>query len=98
MARPPEIADDAIIAAGRSLAAESLRITGFALRKRLGAGAPNRLLRVWEKHIAEEAAAAAPEEPGLPVEEPLAEILTRFGRQTESLAGDIVALVTGLAR
>jgi chromosome segregation ATPase len=49
--RPPEVTDKAIIAAGEALQAEGRRITGFALRQRIGGGNPARLLQVWQEHL-----------------------------------------------
>jgi chromosome segregation ATPase len=51
--RPPEVTDEAIIRAGEALQDEGRRITGFALRQRIGGGNPARLLQVWQQHISQ---------------------------------------------
>jgi chromosome segregation ATPase len=61
--RPPEISDEAIIRAGEALQAEGRRITGFALRQRIGGGNPARLLQVWQQHISQSS-----QQPELPAE------------------------------
>jgi hypothetical protein len=47
--RPVEVTDEAIIEAGRALVEQGRNVTGFALRKVIGSGAPNRLKAVWDR-------------------------------------------------
>lgn len=50
--RPTEVSDNDIIEAGKSLQSAGFNVTGFALRKRIGGGNPERLFRVWREHLA----------------------------------------------
>jgi len=64
MARPAEVSDDDIIAAGERILAASpkARVTGYSLRKALESGDPVRLEAVWRAHL-DAKAPAAPEPP-----------------------------------
>lgn len=56
--REAEVTDAAIIAAGKSLMARGRKVTKSGLRVALGAGNSDRLLAVWEEHVAEAQQAA----------------------------------------
>ncbi|MBA1280325.1 DNA-binding protein [Stutzerimonas stutzeri] len=66
--RPTEVTDEQIIQAGIEIEAAQERVTGFRLRRLIGAGTPQRLNKVWETHKEKTAPAAAPagEAPPLP--------------------------------
>jgi len=49
MTRPSEVTDQQIIDAGLSLQKDGQEVTGFRLRKLIGAGAAARLMRVWRE-------------------------------------------------
>jgi len=66
--RPPEVADQQVIAAGHALQAEGRTVTGYALRQKLGGGSGSRLAGVWALHLANQQSAAEAAMPELPVE------------------------------
>ena len=75
--RPVEVTDEEIIAAGRSLVEQGRNVTGFALRKEIGNGAPNRLKAVWDQHQAQ---TVTPPE-SMPLPESMAGVLDRLEAQ-----------------
>lgn len=67
--RKAEVSDEQVIEAGKQLQAEGNRITGFSLRKRIGAGTPARLYDVWKaKGQSAPPSVVTEEESDLPIE------------------------------
>lgn len=48
--RPSEVTTEQILQAGNAIIATGGKVSGFALRKQIGAGAPARLMSVWQEH------------------------------------------------
>lgn len=48
--RPTEYDDGQVVAAGHKLLEAGRRVTGYALRREVGGGDPNRLSRIWKTH------------------------------------------------
>ncbi|MBF6615504.1 MAG: DNA-binding protein [Candidimonas sp.] len=65
--RPTEVSDEQIIQAGLQLEAQQSRVTGFALRRVIGAGTPARLVAVWNAYKQSNAPAPAPAEDAPPL-------------------------------
>lgn len=89
--RPSEYQADDIIRAGESLQAEGRSVTGFALRKIVGGGDPNRLRQVWEQHLAAKSVVSAEPVADLPPE-----IADRWGERKAQLIDSLEALVVDL--
>lgn len=91
--RPTEVTDDQIIQAGNQLESEQVRVTGFALRRLIGAGTPTRLIKVWNgfKEGAEHAQAPKEEAQPLP-----GEIEPALKAVTEQMAAQLRQLVVAL--
>jgi len=91
--RPTEVSDDQIIEAGVQLENENTRVTGFALRRLIGAGTPARLFKVWSNH--KDGTAPIPttesESPPLP-----GEIEPALKAATEQITNSLRQLVIGL--
>ncbi len=88
--RPTEVADEAVIAAGKALLEEGRTVTGYALRKKLGVGAGGRLAAVWSAHLLTQQAALA-NPPELPME-----VATQLEAVTKELTDRLVALARGM--
>ena len=90
--RPVEVTDEEIIAAGRSLVEQGRNVTGFALRKEIGTGAPNRLKAVWDRHQAQD----APKTESRPLPDGIVNVLDRleieYSRQLYKLALELHTL------
>lgn len=87
--RPADVSDDAIIEAGNALAAAGSRITGYALRRKLGnKGEAKRLMRVWKAHEQSHQVLDAEPVQELPVEvdEALTQVTTALVDQIQALA------------
>ncbi len=69
MARPAEVSDADIIAAGERILASSpkARVTGYSLRKMLESGDPVRLEGVWKAHVQAQTPAAPDPAPVTPL-------------------------------
>lgn len=66
--RPAEFTPEDIVAAGDDLVASGRSVTGFALRKKVGGGNPNRLKAVWDEYLAGKQTSRAVEQIALPLE------------------------------
>ncbi len=66
--RPTEFTDEQIIAAGDALLADGKRVSGFAIRKKLGGGTQARFAAVWEAYMASKAVAMTEPVAELPIE------------------------------
>ena len=89
--RPIEYDDNAIIEAGKDLEAEGRPVTGYALRKRVGGGSPDRLRATWDDWVSKQAANDGHTEQALPVE-----IVERLDTASKKLKGQLTALVAEL--
>lgn len=89
--RPSEYKQDEIIRAGESLQSEGRSVTGFALRKLVGGGDPNRLRQVWEQHLAAKSVVSAEPVADLPPE-----IADRWGERKAQLIDSLEALIIDL--
>lgn len=103
MARPSEITDAEIIAAGRTLEAGGQAVNGFRLHRGVGErGRPDRLMAVWAAYKAGLAASAgSPRElPPLPgtVRDDLASLTTAIGEQLERTVRAIADRLAGEAQ
>lgn len=103
MARPSEITDAEIIAAGRTLEAGGQAVNGFRLHRGVGErGRPDRLMAVWTAYKAGLAASAGnPRElPPLPgtVRDDLASLTTAIGEQLERTVRAIADRLAGEAQ
>ena len=89
--RPTEFTDEQIIEAGITLQAEGRTVTGFAIRQRIGGGAPNRLKAVWDNYQAQQAAMSIEPAAELPVD--VEEKLGLFNKElTDKLMGMAIEL------
>lgn len=52
--RPVEVSIEEIVSAGNQLASEGKNITGFAIRRIISRGNPDRLKSVWDEHLKQE--------------------------------------------
>ena len=66
--RPTEFTDEQIIAAGEALLTDGKRVSGFAIRKKLGGGTQARFAAVWEAYVASKSVAMAEPVAELPIE------------------------------
>lgn len=89
--RPATFEPDIIIEAGLALQAEGRKITGFALRGRIGGGNPARLKQIWEEYQASQAQVNAEPVAELPVE-----VAEEVKLVTQALAERISQLATEL--
>lgn len=89
--RPAEYTDEEILEAAQKLIETGRRVTGFALRERVGGGNPTRLKQVWDEHIAQQSAAANEPVIDLPVE--VAEDLAKVSK---ALTDQLLALASSL--
>lgn len=89
--RPATFEPDIIIEAGLALQAEGRKITGFALRGRIGGGNPARLKQIWEEYLASQAQVTTEPVAELPVE-----VAEEVKLVTQSLAERISQLATEL--
>ncbi|EPY5345269.1 DNA-binding protein [Klebsiella quasipneumoniae] len=89
--RPATFEPAVIIEAGLALQAEGRKITGFALRRRIGGGNPARLRQIWEEYQASQAQVNAEPVAELPVE-----VAEEVKLVTQALAERISQLVTEL--
>ncbi|MCQ2032243.1 DNA-binding protein [Stutzerimonas zhaodongensis] len=81
--RKAEVSDEQVIEAGKQLLSEGQRITGFSLRKRIGAGTPARLFDVWKaKGQSSPPTVVTEEEADLPIE------LADHVKEAASILGD----------
>jgi colicin import membrane protein len=93
--RPAEYPESSIIEAGEKLEAQGVRVTPYAIREEIGGGGPNRIRNVWDKHVAERAAApSAPE----PTDELPTEIEDDVDGALAGLGADIRMLVSRIHR
>lgn len=89
--RPATFEPAVIIEAGLALHAEGRKITGFALRGRIGGGNPARLRQIWEEYQASQARVNAEPVAELPVE-----VAEEVKLVTQALAERISQLATEL--
>ncbi|QMR43081.1 DNA-binding protein [Klebsiella aerogenes] len=89
--RPATFEPAVIIEAGLALQAEGRKITGFALRGRIGGGNPARLKQIWEEYQASQAQVNAEPVAELPVE-----VAEEVKLVTQALAERISQLATEL--
>lgn len=89
--RPSEYQADDIIRAGESLQAEGRSVTGFALRKIVGGGDPNRLRQVWEQHLAAKSVVSAEPVADLPPE-----MAARWEERKAQLVDSLDSLIVDL--
>lgn len=66
--RPPEFSAEVIIQAGQELLAADRKVTGFALRKKVGGGSASRLRQVWDEYITRQSVTVTDPVAELPVE------------------------------
>lgn len=90
--RPAEYSDETVIEAGCALQAEGRRVTGYALRQRIGGGAPDRLRLVWQDYLTAQTQTPA----ASPVETLPAEFADALDGMTTALLGDVRALALKL--
>lgn len=91
--RPTEVTDEQIIQAGIQLESEQARVTGFALRRLIGAGTPTRLIKVWTAHKEGTEPAPAPAEEAQPLP---GDIEPALKAATDQVAASLRQLVVGL--
>jgi hypothetical protein len=94
MARPPEITEDQVIAAGRGLESAGQPVNPYRLYRAVGGrGRPDRLLAVWTAHVAARGSAEVPEPPALPpaVRDGLGKAMQSIGAQLERTVRQISA-------
>lgn len=91
--RPTEVTDEQIIQAGSQLESEQLRVTGFALRRLIGAGTPARLIKVWNLFKEGAEPAQAPKEDTQPLP---GEIEPALKTVTDQMAAQMRQLVVAL--
>lgn len=91
--RPTEVTDDQIINAGLQLEATQARVTGFALRREIGAGNPSRLSAVWKAYKEKTAPDPTPQEQALPLP---GEIEPALKALTDQMAASLRQLVVTL--
>lgn len=94
MARPPEITDEDIVAAGQQLERAGERIGAYRLYRAVGGrGRPDRLLAVWTAHVAGRGSAEVQEPPALPpaIRDGLAAAMRMIGEQLERTFGQVSA-------
>lgn len=77
--RPAEYTDEQILEAAQHLIENGRRVTGFALRERVGGGNPSRLKQVWDEHVARQSVAA--NEPVIDLPHEVAEEIERVSRE-----------------
>ncbi|WP_208630517.1 DNA-binding protein [Ectopseudomonas oleovorans] len=89
--RPAEFTPEQIIQAGQALIEAGRKVTGFALRQRVGGGNPNRLKAIWDEHLAGQSVVQS---------EPVAELPVEVAEQlkvvTEALTDRLAALAVDL--
>ena len=89
MAAPVTVADDEVLAAGRSLAADGRAVNGWSLRRVLGRGDPTRLGTVWQVAQAAPAAGTATGNAVVPLPSVVADRVEEVKAQVADLAGDL---------
>lgn len=89
--RPAEYSDEQILEAAQKLIETGRRVTGFALRERVGGGNPTRLKQVYDEHIARQASAANEPVIDLPVE-----VAEEIARVSKTLTDQLLSLATSL--
>lgn len=95
--RKAEVSDEQVIEAGKQLLSEGQRITGFSLRKRIGAGTPARLFDVWKaKGQSSPPTVVTEEEADLPIElaDHVKEAASILGDKLMSMARDMNSIAT----
>ncbi|RMN13947.1 DNA-binding protein [Pseudomonas syringae group genomosp. 3] len=89
--RPADFKPEQIIEAGKLLQSAGRAITGFALRKEVGGGNPNRLKQVWDEHVASHVVAEAEPVAELPVE-----VAQELSHVSETLVARLASMVVGI--
>lgn len=89
--RPAIFTPEDIIEAGKALQTEGCNITGFALRKKVGGGDPNRLRQVWDEYQARESVTEHD-----PVAELPAEVADEMKAASAALTERIAQVTVGL--
>ncbi|MHB9513785.1 DNA-binding protein [Pseudomonas amygdali] len=89
--RPADFTLEQIIEAGKVLQSAGRAITGFALRKEVGGGNPNRLKQVWDEHVASHVVAEAEPVTELPVE-----VAQELAHVSEALVARLASMVVGI--
>lgn len=96
--RPADVTNKEVVDAGVQLQQENKRVTGYSLRRIIGRGAPERMMAVWDVHVAQQlspkpstALQDLPEE----VESILAQLLSQ---QAGDLRGMSYKLMRALSR
>lgn len=85
--RPVEFSAEAIVQAGKDLQSASRKVTGFALRQKVGGGNPSRLRQVWDEYLASQTETGADPAAELPVE-----VAERMAAVTKELIDHLSAL------
>lgn len=85
--RPAEYNDDQVIAAGHKLQEAGRRVTGYALRREVGGGDPNRHIRTWRAYVQQQEVVESEPVQDLPVEveEALKEVTTGLSEQLNAM-------------
>jgi chromosome segregation ATPase len=86
--RPTEYDDELVVAAGEKLLEAGRRVTGYALRREVGGGDPNRLSRIWKAHLQQQEVIETEPVQELPVEveELLKQVTTGLVEQMNAMA------------
>jgi chromosome segregation ATPase len=86
--RPTEYEDDQVISAGHKLQEAGRRVTGYALRREVGGGDPNRHIRTWRSYVQQQEVVESEPVQELPVEveELLKEVTTGLASQINAMA------------
>lgn len=87
--RPTEFTDEQIIAAGEALLADGKRVSGFAIRKKLGGGTQARFAAVWEAYVASKSVTMA---------EPVAELPIEVSQEIEQVTKALTDKLAMIAR
>ncbi|CAB1102273.1 unnamed protein product [Ectocarpus sp. CCAP 1310/34] len=85
--RPAEYEDDQVISAGHKLQEAGRRVTGYALRREVGGGDPNRHIRTWRSYVQQQEVVESEPVQELPVEVEglLKEVTTGLSEQINAM-------------
>lgn len=89
--RPADFSSEQIIEAGKVLQSAGRAVTGFALRKEVGGGNPNRLKQVWDEHAARHVVAESEPVAELPVE-----VAQELAQVSEALVARLASMAVGI--